>query len=421
MESENIEYKSSLKELKEIMKTICALSNTKGGTIFVGVDDSGKKIGVKIGKNTIENLSNTIRRDITPTPEIEIKHEGKILRIDVKEHKFKPTFYKGVAYKRVGNTNQKMTPTEIRTAFMNPTPFEDRVSDKTYEFVDEYTLEEFIKRAYELKRIPTKEQKKNILEKLDLVENGKLKNSALLFFGKDPSIVYPICAIKFAAVSSEQFDTENILELQEISGPVQKMIEKTVELIEKHLPKKYEIKGIIREEKPILDISVARELVTNAVIHRDYDFPSYVYVLITPNKLEISNPGPLIGLKIEDLYRVHRSVLRNPKLANLAYLSGLVEKWGQGTLKVVRTVAKNIGTVPEFKSNSHFTATIYFKPKNEYSKIIHELAKEKMEFKELMSKLDVSERTLRRRIKELMNYGIIAKKKEGRRTLYVLV
>ncbi len=62
-ESENAEFKTSLSEWKEIIKTISAFSNAKGGTISVGLDDDGKPLGTEIGKNRIEILANRIKQN----------------------------------------------------------------------------------------------------------------------------------------------------------------------------------------------------------------------------------------------------------------------------------------------------------------------------------------------------------------------
>jgi ATP-dependent DNA helicase RecG len=55
-ESEKIELKTSLSEREEILETISAFSNKKGGRIYIGVEPSGKVVGVNIGKNTLEIL-----------------------------------------------------------------------------------------------------------------------------------------------------------------------------------------------------------------------------------------------------------------------------------------------------------------------------------------------------------------------------
>ena len=65
-ESEKTELKGSLADESGILITTCAFANSSGGTIFVGVDDSGKTMGISIGRNTIEQLARKITEQLTP-------------------------------------------------------------------------------------------------------------------------------------------------------------------------------------------------------------------------------------------------------------------------------------------------------------------------------------------------------------------
>jgi len=56
-ESETLEFKKSIGEWKEIIKTITAFANTRGGYILIGVSKSGKLPGIDIGKDTIQHLT----------------------------------------------------------------------------------------------------------------------------------------------------------------------------------------------------------------------------------------------------------------------------------------------------------------------------------------------------------------------------
>ncbi|MGQ4914377.1 MAG: helix-turn-helix domain-containing protein [Candidatus Asgardarchaeia archaeon] len=66
-ESEKVEFKRSVGELKEIIETVVAFANANGGWIFIGVDDSGAITRVKIGKDTIEKLVNNIVQMTNPS------------------------------------------------------------------------------------------------------------------------------------------------------------------------------------------------------------------------------------------------------------------------------------------------------------------------------------------------------------------
>jgi len=73
-EGERLEFKESLSDWSEILKTICAFLNTGGGKIVIGVNDKGNVVGVDVGKNTLPNIINRIKFSIEPIilPQIEI-------------------------------------------------------------------------------------------------------------------------------------------------------------------------------------------------------------------------------------------------------------------------------------------------------------------------------------------------------------
>jgi len=65
-ESETLEFKKSTGEWKEIIETISAFANRKGGVILVGVDKKKEVCGVAVGKGTIEDLTNKILNSTEP-------------------------------------------------------------------------------------------------------------------------------------------------------------------------------------------------------------------------------------------------------------------------------------------------------------------------------------------------------------------
>jgi len=105
-ESEILEFKKSTGEWKEIIKTISAFSNTKGGYILIGISDNDKVIGIQVGKRSIEDLTNKIKENTDPKifPKISAKNiENKeVILIKVEESISKPVFAFDRVYKRVG-------------------------------------------------------------------------------------------------------------------------------------------------------------------------------------------------------------------------------------------------------------------------------------------------------------------------------
>lgn len=115
-ESDRVEFKVSVSEWKELVETVCAFANTGGGEIYIGVSNSGKIIGVDIGKDTIEDLTNKIINNTEPKiyPEIKIERFNRksIIVVDVKRSSDQLVLAFGRPYKRVGKSTVRMSKDE---------------------------------------------------------------------------------------------------------------------------------------------------------------------------------------------------------------------------------------------------------------------------------------------------------------------
>lgn len=114
-ETEFIEFKSSFSD--EVIISLVAFANTKGGTVYIGVNDHGKCKGVPVGKETIQKWSNEIKSksqpSIFPTVEVHNLNEKYIVSIHVQEYPVKPLSFKGRYYKRLNNSNHQLSANEI--------------------------------------------------------------------------------------------------------------------------------------------------------------------------------------------------------------------------------------------------------------------------------------------------------------------
>ncbi len=104
-ENQFIELKEQFSE--GVMKTISAFANTSGGVILIGVNDDKEVVGVNLKVGEFENIVNKIVDNVGFKPEIEfVPFKGKeLIRIDVQKSSI-PIKYKGIYYKRVGNTTK---------------------------------------------------------------------------------------------------------------------------------------------------------------------------------------------------------------------------------------------------------------------------------------------------------------------------
>ena len=120
-ENQNIEFKSNFNI--QVIETLVAFANTKGGRIFIGVSDSGIfENNFKIEKETIPNWLNEIKTKTQPTliPDIELLEieNHQIIEISIHEFPIKPVSCRGKYFKRVKNSNHQMSINEISEIYL---------------------------------------------------------------------------------------------------------------------------------------------------------------------------------------------------------------------------------------------------------------------------------------------------------------
>lgn len=150
-ESETVENKLSLSERKEIAESVAAFATASGGFVRVGIDNGGAVVGVQIGARTIEDY---IRDNTSPPQFPSISCAGPddstVISVHVEESPVKPVWASGRPLKRVGRTNQRLSPDETRRLMELTT---GRTWDAlpcpglTLSNVDRQLIESFLRRA----------------------------------------------------------------------------------------------------------------------------------------------------------------------------------------------------------------------------------------------------------------------------------
>ena len=104
-----------------------------------------------------------------------------------------------------------------------------------------------------------------------------------------------------------------------------------------------------------------REVLLNAVLHRDYSNPSgYVAVAVFDDRIEVSSLGTLPrGVTAEELSGPHRSVTRNPLIAETFHRTGAVEIWGRGTNRVIEACLQHGLEAPVFQERNGFVSVTF--------------------------------------------------------------
>lgn len=353
-ESDSLEFKEGFD--KEALETVSAFANTRGGELLVGVSDRGEPNGVRLGKGTVEDWINRISQSSDPRviPETETAQvDGKtVVVVRIKEQPLKPVAMKGKCFRRVGKSNRLMTSREIADMHCQSTDTSwDKLParDAGLEDLDQDKVKRFIARANETgrKKIPGDEDPLQVLEKMELVKEGKPTWAAFLLFRSEEKRFHTQSALHCGRFKEETV----VIDDRMIEETLVEQIDEAMDFIRKNTNVKFVMTGKPQRDQ-VWDypLDALREALINAVCHRDYTIPSNAEVRIYDDELIIWNPGGLpLGLTIYDLYKPHRSILRNKGIGAVFYDMGLIEQWGSGIGKMRDLCEKAKLPAPSFE------------------------------------------------------------------------
>ena len=191
-----------------------------------------------------------------------------------------------------------------------------------------------------------------ILAKLHLVRDGRLLNAAIALFGRSAPGDYPQCRLHLAHFDGLTKDADMADHRPPVYGHAFALAREAEAFLRRRLPRAGRVvPGLFaREDEPLFPTKALREALHNAFAHRDYAHPGgSVHVAIYADRLEVTNAGALTPeLTLDDLKRVHESRPRNPLIADVFYLRGLIDEWGRGTRAIVRLCTQSGHPEPEF-------------------------------------------------------------------------
>lgn len=230
----------------------------------------------------------------------------------------------------------------------------------TFEDIDEKTVRSFLKTSESKGRLPETDglTLPEIFEKLHLTENGQLKRAAIILFGKDPGKFYPNTFVKIGRFIKDDTD----IRFQEVeTGNLVSLLQAVLnQLNHKFLIHRIVFEGMYRIEKGEYPIAALREMLLNALVHRNYR-GAPVQIRVYDDKINIWNEGTLPeGLSLEALKRPHASKPRNPVIAEVCFKGGLIDSWGRGTIKIIDTCKQADLPEPELtERDGGFLVTLF--------------------------------------------------------------
>jgi ATP-dependent DNA helicase RecG len=361
-EQQNIEYKQSWHD--DYLKWVCGFANAQGGVIFIGKDDNGNVVGIDDYKRLMDDVPNKIRNAIGIMVEVNLHEEAGKYFIEIVTYPYSvPISLRGRYYYRSGSTKQELTGASLNEFLLKKSgkTWDDVIEPRaSFDDIDEKTVNTFLKASENAGRLPENEglALPELFEKLRLTENGHLKRAALILFGKDPGKFYPNTFVKIGRFAKDDAD----IRFQETEeGNIIQLLQAVLnQLNHKFLIKTIEFEGMHRIEKGEYPVAAIREMLLNALVHRNY-MGAPIQIRVYDDKISIWNEGTLPdGLTLDALKRSHSSRPRNPIIADVCFRGGYIDAWGRGTIKIIDTCKQADLPEPEMKElDGGFIITLF--------------------------------------------------------------
>ncbi len=441
-ETSNLEKKVELEIKKPVswLKSVSAFANSYGGQLIFGISDNDEIIGLDDPVKDSEVLSEIIKNKLNPLPEFKVKfveNDEKVL-MSVYVNKGEETPYyvsteKGLeAYTRVGNESVKASPVEIKRLVL-------RGKNTTYDsLVSKYKIEDFsfskLKERY--KKWTSESFDEKDLISFGLIEGQYLTNAGALIVDESPIFYSRLFCTRWNGFNK---GNDNVLDSAEYNGSLISLIENGKAFIKRNSKLMWRKTPNSREEMPDYVERSYHEALVNALAHRDYlVVGGEVHIDIYNDRLEITSPGGMVdGSRVQDrdIFTIP-STRRNPVIADMFNRLGFMERKGSGFSKIINNYVNQINyrknKKPYFKSDPYQFMVVM--PNLNYGIKENGLQKPKDEIKEkiltliklnptitigaIASKLDISKRTVDRKIKELKEENLINRVATGKKGLW---
>ena len=359
-ESTHVERTISTDNMDKFCQAICAFSNDvsgsgKNGYLIIGAHDNGELSGLKVDDQLLLKISN-IRTDgnILPQPVMSVEKfifdDGDVLVAEVQPSEFPPVRYRGRIWVRVGPRKSVATEaeekilTERRLSNIHTFDAMPCLGTTTNDLDVKLIEKEYLPKA--VAEDVLTEDKRGIEEQLASLGFYDLRyncptNGAIVLFGKNPERYLHGSYIQYVRFKGKD-RSGDIINEHKFAGNLCRVLPKIDTFIETSIAQKRPIPvSVLREETfSKYPYWATRELLMNAIMHRDYETNAPVQFYEYDDRIEIQNPGGLYGKVTPDNFP-NVSDYRNPFIAEAMKVLGYVNRFSRGVYRVQKELVEN--------------------------------------------------------------------------------
>ncbi|GAA3809730.1 DNA glycosylase AlkZ-like family protein [Cellulomonas soli] len=374
-EALGVEFKSDRKRLSDaqLVEAVACMANGDGGAVLVGVEDDGTVTGVapRHGAVTRAPLMQALISNLTVPPlstaVTAVDVDGlTVLAIEVESSATPVGTNGGVYTRRAMRTDGR--PECVPYAFheMYSRAVEVGQADHARVVLKGATLDDLDPLEFERMRAMSRSGGDATLATLEdheiaralgvLGPGGAVLLGAMLLFGRQDSIAEfaPSHEVLFQVLEGTAVRT-NLQSRAPLLAAAEDLYER-VSIVNRE----EEIDaGLIRLAVPLISPIAIREVVANALVHRDYTRLGAVHIQLDDDALTVSSPGGFPeGITLDNFLRENRP--RSPLLADAFKRAGLVERSGRGINRMVAETIRLGRAAPDFSRSSSASVVAVF-------------------------------------------------------------
>ncbi len=370
LEADYIERTVSVDNTDKFGQAICAFANDlpnhrRPGYLLIGVRDNGALSGLTVTDELLKNLGG-IRSDgnVLPQPYMNVGKcslsDGDVAVVEVYPSDLPPVRYKGRVHIRVGprkgiaNEQEERVLTERRVALARSFDAHP-CSEATLDEIALGQFDAYRREAVDPETISANHRSVELqLASLRLYDPERAcpTHAGVLLFGKNPRFFMPGAYVQYlklpgtdlTELPDDQAEISGDLHsvLRELEGRLKLLIHTTMRAVS----------GLEETLQPDYPEWALRELLMNAVMHRNYDSNSPIRFYAFSDHIEIQSPGSLYGEATPENFPTRNSY-RNPVIAEAMKSLGFVNRFGYGVQRAQALLAQNGNLPAQFEFDEH--------------------------------------------------------------------
>ena len=327
------QFKRQIDSAARLAEEFCAFSNSRGGILYIGVEDNGTIAGISAIQQGQYNqfisnaASDILKPAIYPITKVVEIDDKKIMLIYVPEGTAKPYCTSaGIYYVKSGSDKRKASPNELLRLYQqNSMIFLDETTtaagvvtegaERTIDLAKFYVFYEKDRgRVFSQEGVTVGQA----FESMNLAKEGKLTLGGLLLFGDNPQLYKPYCLIRAVSYYGTAISGDKYRDKNDCTGTLEEQYRGAMNFLKNNLAHiqpegSFNQQGVLEIHEKALE-----EAVVNALLHRDYSKNAVIRLLIYDDRVEIISPGSLPNhLTVENIIQGN-SVIRNPTIVSFA-------------------------------------------------------------------------------------------------------